>query len=86
MTNAKRLALLVRLPSGAALAHGWHLAGAGPARYGWAIRSAAGALEWLGSTAAMAIAKIERDKSDHAARFGGEMTERFHPRSWVAAR
>lgn len=30
--------------------HGWHLSGVGPARFGWATYSGAGACRWLGAT------------------------------------
>lgn len=30
--------------------HGWHLAGVGPARFGWATYSSAGRCTWLGAT------------------------------------
>ena len=38
--------------------HGWHLIGAGTARYGWAVYTAAGAGRWLGRTAAVALAAV----------------------------
>lgn len=37
---------------------GWHLIGAGPARYGWATYTAAGAGRWLGSTAQHALVTL----------------------------
>jgi hypothetical protein len=57
------LLLIIPIPPGGALVHGWHLAGAGPARFGWAIRCAAGSLRFLGGSAAKIAAKIESDKA-----------------------
>jgi len=46
--------------------HGWHLIGAGVARYGWAVYTAAGAGRYLGRTAAVAIAALDAARADAA--------------------
>lgn len=46
MNAADKLEILSR-PE---VSRGWHLCGAGPARYGYAFRHPTGALTWLGST------------------------------------
>ena len=47
--------------------HGWHLIGAGTARYGWAVYTAAGAGRYLGRTAAVAVATLDAARADTAA-------------------
>jgi len=44
----------------AAVIRGWHLAGAGPARYGWAAVYPTGCARYLGPTLAAAAAKAAR--------------------------
>lgn len=39
--------------------HGWHLAGAGPARYGWAAYTAAGDCRYLGRTVDEALQALD---------------------------
>ena len=41
-----------------AVSRGWHLIGAGPARFGWAAIHPSGAKRWLGSTARQAVEMI----------------------------
>ncbi len=60
MTNAQKLRAIeldrghqIRGPS-------YHLAGAGPARYGYADYSATGWCDFLGATAEKALAEIQR--------------------------
>ena len=45
--HSPRTTLETLLPS-CAIVHGWHLAGPGPARYGWAARSPGGEIRYLG--------------------------------------
>jgi len=47
-----------------AVTRGWHLTGAGPARFGWGARHPGGAVRYLGPTAYVAAQRILREIDD----------------------
>ena len=68
-TNTKRDAQILRaaFPE-CSVTKGWHLAGPGPARHGWAAVHPSGAIRFLGATAYEAVQKILREIDERNAR------------------
>jgi hypothetical protein len=63
MTRQKRndVAVLRAAFPECAVIRDWHLAGPGPARYGWAAVHPSGAVRYLGKTAYEAVQRILRE-------------------------
>jgi hypothetical protein len=66
--SKKTLEKLATRAPGSALTHGWILDGAGPARFGWAIRYPSGKLEFLARRMVDAIDCLTKQDAEHAER------------------
>ncbi len=62
MTTTKRLLATIRAAFPEChISHGWHLDGAGPARFGWAVVHPSGRVRYLGRTAYDALQGLLRE-------------------------